>query len=111
MDLSWPEIGNRETKEYFDELASGDCRIERIVSRGQASPAGFWYDQDQDEWVALLQGKACLKWDDGSQSELVEGDWVLIPARRKHRVEWTSCDPPCIWLAVHGNLSAKPEKK
>jgi cupin 2 domain-containing protein len=29
------------------------ARIERIVSTGQASPPGFWYDQDWTEWSSF----------------------------------------------------------
>jgi len=75
-------------------------RIERIISTGQSSPADFWYDQTEDEWVLLLQGSATLQWDDGSLTNLSTGDWLLIPARKKHRVDQTSTNPPCIWLAV-----------
>lgn len=75
-------------------------RVERILSTGQASPPGFWYDQTEDEWVAVLQGEGVLQWEDGRLTELRSGDWLLIPARQKHRVERTSVDPPCIWLAV-----------
>jgi cupin 2 domain-containing protein len=78
--------------------------IERIVSKKHASPPGFWYDQDQDEWVALLQGNAKVSWFDGHARDLNPGDWLFIPAHEKHRLEWTSADPPCIWLAVHGKL-------
>lgn len=78
--------------------------IERIVSCGQTSPPDFWYDQDRDEWVALLQGEAALAYADGRRITLAAGDWLLIPAHEKHRVEYTSTMPPCIWLAVHGNL-------
>lgn len=91
--------------EGIEALAAGSCRIERIVSYGQASPPGFWYDQERDEWVALLQGKACLQWEDGSQTEFGPGDWLKIPAHKKHRVEWTSREPVCVWLCVHGDLS------
>ena len=75
-------------------------RIERIISTGQSSPLGFWYDQTEDEWVALLQGTATLEWADGSLQELAPGDQLLIPAGKKHRVAMTSVEPPCIWLAV-----------
>lgn len=84
-------------------LSSPAVRVERIISTGQASPLGFWYDQDCDEWVVLLQGEAGLMWEDGSKKDLSAGDWLLIPARERHRVEWTSQDPPCIWLAIHFN--------
>ena len=75
-------------------------RAERILSTGQTSPSGFWYDQAEDEWVAVLQGDASLQWEDGSLTELHTGDWLLIPAHKKHRVEYTSVNPPCIWLAI-----------
>ena len=68
-------------------LAGGETRIERIVSRGHRSPDGFWYDQDEDEWVMLLGGGAGLEieGEDGIL-ELVPGDWVLLPAHCRHRV-------------------------
>ncbi len=78
--------------------------IERIVSNGQSSPEGSWYKQERDEWVALLQGRAKLKWKGGKSLQMERGDWVLIPAGELHRVEWTSKEPPCIWLAVYGTI-------
>lgn len=79
--------------------------IERIVSTGQASPEGHWYNQKRDEWVALLQGEAGLVWENGKTLQMKAGDWVVIPAGERHRVGWTSKQPPCIWLAVHGKIS------
>ena len=81
-------------------LDAAEVRIERIVSDGHASPEGFWYDQDQHEWVVVLKGKARLRFQDG-QIELKPGDFVNIPARKKHRVEWTAPNEPTIWLAIH----------
>jgi cupin 2 domain-containing protein len=78
--------------------------IERIISVGQMTPEGEWYDQERDEWVVLLQGEAELGWEDGRQQQLTAGDWILIPAHERHRVLYTSQTPPCIWLAVHGTL-------
>ena len=78
--------------------------VERILSCGQATPEGEWYDQQRDEWVALLQGTATLRWEDGRSQSMKPGDHVLIPAGERHRVESTSSEPPCIWLAVHGEL-------
>jgi cupin 2 domain-containing protein len=76
-------------------------RIERIVSHGQASPPGFWYDQDQDEWVLLLAGAAQLRFEDQDQPMVLEpGDCLEIAAHRRHRVEWTTPDQPTIWLTV-----------
>ncbi len=77
-------------------------RIERIVSHGHASPDGFWYDQDENEWVIVLKGAARLRFDDRSV-ELKTGDFVNIPAHKRHRVEWTTSDEPTIWLAVFFN--------
>ena len=77
-------------------------RIERIVSTGQASPPGFWYDQDWGEWVVLLSGAALLRFaDEDEPRHLGPGDWVDIPAHCRHRVEWTDPDQPTVWLAVH----------
>ncbi len=78
--------------------------IERIISRGHCSPIDFWYEQKRDEWVVLLQGRAGILWMEGEINHLNEGEWLLIPAGKKHRVEYTSSEPPCIWLAVHGKI-------
>ena len=87
--------------EWLDTLLQrGGIRIERIISAGQSSPPGFWYDQAEDEWVAVLQGNAALEWADGTVQELATGDYLLIPAGKKHRVARTSAEPPCIWLAI-----------
>ena len=74
-------------------------RIERIVSTGHRSPDGFWYDQTEHEWVMVLTGAAKLTFED-QVVELLPGDSINIPARQKHRVEWTSPDEPTVWLAV-----------
>lgn len=80
-------------------LDADNVRIERIVSHDHSSPDGFWYDQDQHEWVVLLQGAARLKFEDQT-FELKPGDCLTIPAHKKHRVEWTASDETTIWLAV-----------
>lgn len=87
-------------EERFETLfATPVCRVERIVSFGQASPPGFWYEQDEDEWVVLLVGSAMLAFDDGQRLGLRAGDWVTLPARCRHRVDVVSDD--AVWLAVH----------
>ena len=75
-------------------------RIERILSAGQISPEGFWYDQSESEWVLLVQGEAKVAYDDGAFDSLKAGDHIFIPARRRHRVEFTSTEPPCVWVCV-----------
>lgn len=77
------------------------CRIERIVSRGHASPPGFWYDQAEDEWVLLVTGSATLELLDPVETlHLAAGDWVLLPAGRRHRVVRTAAGTDTVWLAV-----------
>ena len=88
--------------ESVDTLARGkSVRIERIVSHGHASPEGFWYDQEQAEWVTVLEGEARLILEGVDlPMSLKAGDCVLIPAHKKHRVDWTAPNEPTIWLAV-----------
>lgn len=89
-------------QELIEEIASGEqVRIERIVSKGHASDPGFWYDQESDEWVILLQGAARLRFADCEKPvSLKSGDYIFIPAHSRHRVEWTHPDQQTIWLAV-----------
>jgi cupin 2 domain-containing protein len=90
--------------ELVEVLAEGQgsLRIERIVSRGHASPEGFWYDQESAEWVLLLQGSARLRFEGETEAvELRVGDWLEIAPHRRHRVEATSADETTLWLAVH----------
>ena len=88
--------------EAVDILAAGGTtRIERIVSRGHASPPDFWYDQHENEWVVVLQGAARLRFAEADRTvELRAGDHVQIRARERHRVEWTMPDCDTVWLAV-----------
>ncbi|MGK2915055.1 MAG: cupin domain-containing protein [Porticoccaceae bacterium] len=93
-----------EAKERIQHLLDRPgLRIERIVSTGQASPPGFWYDQAEHEWVVLLQGAAelTIELPDGLQTvHLAAGDSVELPAHRRHRIEATCADPPTLWLAL-----------
>jgi len=90
-------------EEIFQTLAErGNVKIERIVSDGQATPAGIWYDQAWDEWVLLLSGSAGLLFEAEQQArELLPGDHIMIPAGCRHRVEWTNPVQKTVWLAVH----------
>lgn len=90
--------------EFFETLVSSPgVQVERIVSRGHYSPAEGWYDQDRNEFVALLSGAARIEFDDGESADLAPGDWLNIPAHRRHRVAWTPEDTETVWLAVHYN--------
>lgn len=94
------ESERQSNEELFQSLMSqGNVTIERIVSTGQSSPEGFHYDQEQDEWVAVLSGFAKLEIDGLGVREMHPGDFVFIPKRLKHRVAHT--DNPTVWLAIH----------
>lgn len=88
-------------EEIFQTLAqTKHIRIERILSHGQVSPEDFWYDQRENEWVLLLEGHARIRFADDHVEELHCGDYLNIPARVKHRVEYTHEQKPTIWLAI-----------
>jgi cupin 2 domain-containing protein len=97
-------IPDRLPDEMISVLAESEkMRVERIVSDGHASPEAFWYDQEQDEWVLLIAGSAVLSLEMENRVEQVQmnpGDYLLIPAHRRHRVESTSATEKSIWLAV-----------
>jgi len=82
-------------------VASVGLRIVRIVSDGQASAEGFWYEQDDNEWVLLLKGDAVIEFEDGETERLYPGDYLFLPAGEKHRVASTSKTEKTVWLAVH----------
>ncbi len=74
-------------------------KIEKIVSHSHSSPAGFWYDQAEEEWVIVLRGTAALEFAAGEIVEMKEGDYLLIPRGMRHRVARTGENT--VWLAVH----------
>lgn len=92
-------------KEFFETLFNaGNVKIERIVSRGHTTPDGEYYDQDWNEWVAVIKGTAVLKLIDPDEVvNLKEGDCFFLPAHRKHRVEYTDISGT-IWLAFHFSI-------
>lgn len=96
-------IDHERSDELFETLLQvPGVRLERIVSTGQVTPPGEWYDQADAEWVVLLSGSARLRFESpNSEHELQPGDYLLIPAHCRHRVEWTSPDEPSVWLALH----------
>lgn len=81
-------------------VESEGARIERIVSTGQSSPSAGWYDQEENEWVMVLEGEAILAFPEAEDIRLKAGDYINIPAHRKHRVSWTAPDIRTVWLAV-----------
>lgn len=103
----FPPAGESRPESIAPLVAGGRFQLEHIVSHGAGSPAGFWYDQDRPEWVALLRGQAVLEFAEGSLS-LRAGDCLLIPAGLRHRVAGTSRD--AVWLALHhdGREAAPP---
>lgn len=96
-------LPDASANEVFEPLLRANgVLLERIVSLGQATPEGQWYDQETDEWVMLVAGSAGLRIE--SEPELLElrpGDYVFLPAHQRHRVEWTSGTEPTLWLALH----------
>lgn len=90
-------------KECFEQLIDTDSiMIERIISKGHKSaPSDEWLVQEKNEWVTVLKGKARIAFEDQASIQLDEGDYVKIPSRKKHKVEWTDPDIETIWLAVH----------
>jgi cupin 2 domain-containing protein len=88
--------------EIFETIVVGNnVTIERIVSKGHASPESGWYDQEINEWVIVLKGKALLAFADAPSVYLTGGEYINIPAHKKHKVQWTDPDSETIWLAVH----------
>ena len=98
----YENIPDPQPEEQVDLLLNRpQCRVERIVSWGQTTPSNAWYDQEEEEWIVLLQGEASLLIEkDGAVEEvrLTQGDLLVLEKHQRHRVTYTSADPPCIWL-------------
>ena len=105
MDLHnlYDNIPTQMPEELFTDIfKTKTFRLERIVSQGHASPEGFWYDQDQNEWVMVLEGAARIRFEGRTDAvELRPGDYLTIPAHKRHQVEWTAPDQRTVWLAIH----------
>lgn len=88
-------------EEFFENLIeTNEFKLERIVSEGNYSPPNYWYDQEKNEFVLLLTGSATLSFDDGTLIKLIPGDYLIIPAHKKHRVEETDKNQKTFWLAL-----------
>jgi len=92
--------------EIFESLIqTSHFKLERIISKGHATPPGEWYDQDMEEWVLLLKGSAGLLFEGEAEIRVMRpGDHLHVPSRRRHRVEWTDSAEKTIWLALHYRL-------
>lgn len=88
---------------FFPIIDNNSFLIEKIVSNGHFTPDNEWYDQDRAEWVILLTGSAEIIFDDNSMIDLVPGDYILIPAHKRHRVVKTDPYKESVWLAIHFN--------
>ena len=99
----YQNIPESTPEELIDIISNTDqVRIERIVSRGHASPSGFWYDQDKNETVFLLKGSARLLFEGKDETIMMHpGDYLNIPPHTRHRVQWTDPDQETVWLAIH----------
>lgn len=88
-------------EELFETIVQSDnVRIEKIVSDGHTSQQNLWYDQDQNEFVLLLQGSAIIEFENDDSIELKVGDYQNISAHQKHRVSFTDKKKKTIWLAI-----------
>ena len=95
----FPAANGHGEEDISPLVQTPNLRLEHIVSRGQTSPRGFWYDQMDPEWVLLLRGSAALEFDGAGMLDLRAGDSLTIPARQKHRVAEVSED--ALWIALH----------
>jgi len=102
-----------EAEEAATALLAGDgVRLERIVSYGHVSPEGFWYDQDEAEWVMVVSGGARLRIEGEAEDRaLGPGDSVYLPAHCRHRVAWTDPDRPTVWLALFVAADLAPDPR
>jgi cupin 2 domain-containing protein len=102
------ELPDSSRKEHFlTLLESSAVKIQRIVSDVDSGSSEVWYDQDYDEWVIVLRGNAVLQFEGGELIALKAGDYLMIPSRFKHRVEYTA--PQTVWLVVHVKDAKPPQ--
>ncbi|WP_299492035.1 cupin domain-containing protein [Acaryochloris sp. IP29b_bin.137] len=102
MNNIFADLPKNLEQEVIELLASSETiRIERIISKGQTTKIGEWYDQSQDEWVLVLKGEALLSIEGREIIRLTEGSYINIPAHQKHRVDWTDPTQETLWLAIY----------
>ncbi|MFS1444299.1 MULTISPECIES: cupin domain-containing protein [unclassified Vibrio] len=101
MPNIYADIPSSLPNEMFNALISNEnIRIERILSHGHSSPEEGWYNQDENEWVMVLEGQGVIEFEDGRVVTLSKGDYINIAGREKHKVIGTVENVVTIWLAV-----------
>jgi|SRR3990172_9807156 len=76
---------------------SKDITVEGIIS-SESNVRSEIYDQNEWEFVVLLEGYAKLEFEDGNQVEMRKGDYIHIPPHSKHRILKTDKDTK--WLCM-----------
>ena len=101
-DNIFDNIPKHLDEELFESILTKDgLKIQRIISEAHTTPKGQWYDQEDNEWVIVLQGSAILSFDNEENAVLKVGEYLNIPAHKRHRVSWTNEDEKTVWLAIH----------
>ncbi len=101
-DNIFDNIPQHLDEELFENLLTKDgIKIQRIVSEAHTTPEGQWYDQEDNEWVILLQGAAIISFENEEDIPLKVGEYLNIQAHKRHRVSWTSEEEKTVWIAVH----------
>lgn len=92
-------------EEIFSTLAEGKSfALKKIISTGQSTPEVGWYDQEQHEWVVVLQGSATIEFEHQGEVQLTAGDYLCIKAKTKHKVSYTDLKKPTVWLAIYYDI-------
>ncbi len=95
-------IPDKLPQELFEDIILKEgLKVQRIISKGHNTPQNKWYNQENDEWVLVLQGEAILSFKDSDDIKLKVGDYLNILAHTQHRVSWTTPNEETIWLAIH----------
>jgi len=77
-------------------LEHKNIKINRIVSSSNIKPVE--YNQEEDEWLVLLEGEATLLFDE-KEKILTKGETLFIPAKVPHTV--TKISHGTVWLTMH----------
>lgn len=91
---------NKKSEDFFELLRNETIKIERIVSNGQVSPENFWYKQDENEFIVVLEGNAIIEFKNKKIVKLKKGDCLNIDAFLEHKINYTSVTGPTVWLAI-----------